>query len=52
MARKAPIECPVCRESPSAGEQLEEHLLTAHTKRKLATFIVAEAALLIDDDAK
>ena len=52
MARKAPVECPVCREPMDAGEQLEDHLFANHTKRKLATFIVAEAALLVDDDAK
>ncbi|MFA9416457.1 hypothetical protein [Natrinema sp. HArc-T2] len=52
MARKAPVECPVCREPTDANEQLEDHLLAAHTKRKLATFIVAEAALLVDGDAK
>ncbi|WP_171052358.1 hypothetical protein [Haloterrigena sp. H1] len=52
MARKPPVECPVCREPTDADEQLEDHLLANHTKRKLAMFIVAEAALLIDDDAK
>ncbi len=52
MAQKAPVECPICRESPAAGEQLEDHLLAAHTKRKLATFIVAETSLLVDGDAK
>ena len=52
MARKAPVECPICREPTDAGEQLEEHLLAAHTKHKMATFIVAETALLVDGDAK
>jgi len=52
MARKAPVECPICREATDPGEQLEDHLLATHTKQKLATFIVAEAALLVDEDAK
>lgn len=50
MATKEPIECPVCREPPAADQQLEEHLFAAHSKRKLAKFIVAETTALTTDD--
>ncbi|WP_254524604.1 hypothetical protein [Natrinema caseinilyticum] len=49
MAIKEPLECPVCRESPAPGRQLEEHLLAEHTKRKLAKFIVAETTAISTD---
>ncbi|WP_222918104.1 hypothetical protein [Natrinema sp. SYSU A 869] len=50
MATRESIECPVCREPPATGQQLEEHLLAEHTKRKLAKFIVAETTALATDD--
>lgn len=51
MATKKPVECPVCREPTDAGQQLEDHLLAAHSKRELATFVVAETAVIANDDA-
>ncbi|MFB1066160.1 MULTISPECIES: hypothetical protein [unclassified Natrinema] len=51
MATKEPVECPVCREPPDASQQLEDHLFTEHSKRKLAKFIVAETAVLANGDA-
>ena len=50
MATRDPVECPVCREPPAPTQQLEDHLLTEHTKRKLAKFIVADTAALANDD--
>ncbi|WP_226007689.1 hypothetical protein [Natrinema salinisoli] len=50
MATREPIECPVCRESPAPGQQLEDHLVAEHPKRKLAKFIVAETTALTTDD--
>ncbi|WP_226480042.1 hypothetical protein [Natrinema amylolyticum] len=50
MATRESIECPVCRELPAADQQLEEHLLAEHTKRKLAKFIVAETTVLSNED--
>ncbi|SEW11724.1 hypothetical protein [Natrinema salifodinae] len=50
MATKEPVECPVCREEPAADQQLEDHLLAEHSKRKLAKFIVAETTALSTDD--
>ncbi|WP_169924375.1 hypothetical protein [Natrinema ejinorense] len=50
MVTREPIECPVCREPPAAGQQLEEHLVDEHPKRKLAKFIVAETTALASDD--
>ncbi|MDF9744191.1 hypothetical protein [Natrinema salsiterrestre] len=50
MASREPIECPVCRDLPSPGQQLEDHLVDKHPKRKLAKFIVAETTALTTDD--
>jgi hypothetical protein len=50
MATREPIECPVCRDTPTAGQQLEDHLVAEHPKRKLAKFIVAETTALATDD--
>ncbi|WP_175416363.1 hypothetical protein [Natrinema versiforme] len=50
MATREPVECPVCRESPAADQQLEEHLFADHSKRKLAKFIVAETSALTSND--
>ncbi|AFO56853.1 MULTISPECIES: hypothetical protein [Natrinema] len=50
MATRNSIECPVCREPPAPNQQLEEHLYTTHTKRKLAKFIVAETTVQTNED--
>ncbi|WP_254531045.1 hypothetical protein [Natrinema gelatinilyticum] len=42
MATKAAYECPVCHEELEDGEQMEEHLLRTHPKKKLATFVATE----------
>lgn len=46
MATKAPVECPLCRTALEADGCLEDHLVDAHTKRRLARFVVAEAEAL------
>lgn len=50
MASKPPIQCPICREELSPDEKLADHLVAGHTKRKLATFIVAEEEAKEDQD--
>ncbi|SER78670.1 hypothetical protein [Natrinema salaciae] len=43
MATKTAFECPVCHDEIGYGEQLEEHLLHDHPKKKLAGFVATEA---------
>lgn len=50
MATRDLVECPVCREPTAVDQQLEDHLLAEHTKRKLAKFIVAETTALTSND--
>lgn len=50
MATKAPVECPLCREALGRDQNLEDHLVTSHTKQRLAKFVVAEAEALHVDD--
>lgn len=50
MATKAPVECPLCRTEPEGDGSLEDHLLDAHTKQRLARFVVAETEALNADD--
>lgn len=46
MATMAPVECPLCRTELEGDGTLEDHLVDAHTKRRLARFVVAEAEAL------
>lgn len=50
MATRTPIECPLCHDEMTRGQPLEEHLVTAHTKHELATFVVAETEALAEED--
>ena len=50
MATKAPVECPLCRETVGRDQSLEDHLVAAHTKRRLAKFVVAETEALSVED--
>ncbi|WP_195893110.1 hypothetical protein [Halopiger djelfimassiliensis] len=50
MASKAPVECPLCREDPPSDQKLEEHLMAAHSKRKLAKFVVSETRAMTEGD--
>lgn len=50
MATRSPVECPLCHGVIPFDESLEAHLIDAHTKRKLARFVVAEMeAMEIED---
>ncbi|WP_171908124.1 hypothetical protein [Natrialba sp. SSL1] len=49
MASRAPIECPLCRESPQEV-RLEDHLVESHTKRKLARYVVSETTARTEGD--
>ena len=50
MASRAPVECPVCRTVLEGDQNLEDHLVTAHTKQRLARFVVAETEVLNERD--
>lgn len=50
MATKVPVECPLCREALGGGQSLEDHLVTTHTKQRLAKFVVAETEALHVED--
>lgn len=46
MATMAPVECPLCHTELEGDGTLEDHLVDAHTKRRLARFVVAETEAL------
>ncbi|WP_339102854.1 hypothetical protein [Haloterrigena salinisoli] len=46
MATKAPVECPLCRTELEGDRNLEDHLVSDHTKQRLARFVVAETEAL------
>lgn len=50
MATRTPVECPLCREVLARDRNLEDHLVAAHSKRRLATFVVAETEALNERD--
>lgn len=51
MASRSPIECPLCREVMPPDEELEEHLVETHEKRKLARLVVEETtATALEED--
>ncbi|WP_165874921.1 hypothetical protein [Natrarchaeobius oligotrophus] len=50
MATRPPVECPVCHEPMTQGKPLERHLLRDHGKRTLASFVVAEAEAIENED--
>ena len=50
MATRAPVECPVCRTELERDQDLQEHLVDAHTKERLARFVVAETEALHEKD--
>ncbi len=52
MATKSAFECPVCHDEIEDGEQLEEHLLRNHPKKKLARFVATEAVAREEDISK
>lgn len=49
MASRLPVECPLCREAMAPDQTLEEHLVAAHEKRKLARLVVEETTALEGD---
>lgn len=50
MATKMPVECPLCRTALGRDQNLEDHLVAAHTKERLARFVVAETEALNEKD--
>lgn len=50
MATRPPIECPLCHTDLPRDQPLEDHLVGAHSKRKLAKFVVSEAEALREGD--
>lgn len=50
MASRPPIECPVCHTALRRDERLEDHLVSEHSKRKLAKFIVSETEAMREGD--
>lgn len=50
MATRTRVECPLCRDELARDQNLEDHLVTTHTKQKLAKFVVAETEALTGND--
>ncbi|GAA0415661.1 hypothetical protein GCM10009530_78670 [Microbispora corallina] len=50
MATRDSIVCPICHDVPSRDRNLEDHLVTVHTKQKLAKFVVAETEAQTETD--
>ena len=50
MATKTPVECPLCHDELTRGQNLEDHLVETHSKQTLAKFVVAETEALGEED--
>lgn len=50
MATRGTVECPLCRDEIPDDRNLEDHLLSDHTKRRIARFVVAETEALNETD--
>ncbi|MFB6130210.1 MAG: hypothetical protein ABEJ28_05250 [Salinigranum sp.] len=41
-ASRMSVECPICHGDVSEAADVREHLLSAHTKRELASYVASE----------